>query len=71
MKVWSIKPHKEYSGGTALVAANTRDEANKFYFDADKFNKFMYDDYRCDIQLVKDLYYEGDKTIIEDTIYME
>lgn len=71
MKVWSIKPHKEYTGGIALIAANTRDEANKFYFDADEFNEFMYDDYNCDTQLVKDLYYEGDKTIIVDTIYME
>ncbi|MBO7692958.1 MAG: hypothetical protein J6Y28_01680 [Acholeplasmatales bacterium] len=71
MKVFSIKPHKEYSGGIALIAANTQEEAKNLYISADEFNECLYDEYNCDTQLVEGLYYESNEVFILDTIYVE
>lgn len=71
MKVFGIKPHKEYCGGIALVAANTQEEAKNLYLGSDEFNAVMYNEYNCDTQLIEGLFYEGDKIIIEDTLYFE
>lgn len=71
MKVFIIEPHKEYAHGSALIAANTEEEAKNLYFGENEFNKFFYEDARCSCREFKDLYYEGKDIILSDTLYLE
>ena len=71
MKVFIIEPHKDYSHGSAIIAANTEEEAKNLYFGENEFNKFLYEDARCSCREFKDLFYEGKDSILNDTLYIE
>lgn len=71
MKVFIIEPHREYTAGSALVAANSEEEAKTLFIQEDKFNELFYEDCRCSCKEIEGLTYEGKDIILSDTLYME
>ena len=71
MKVFIIEPHREYSHGSAIIAANTEEEAKNLYFGEHEFNETFYEVARCSCKEIKDLFYEGKDVILSDTLYTE
>ena len=71
MKVFKIVPTKNYCHGCAIVAADTAEQAKKFYLDYDEFNQFLFDDCNCKVEEIKDLEYHGDDIVLIDTIVEE
>lgn len=71
MNVFIIKPSVAYSGGCALVAANSANEAEILYKD-DEARAFDFELYEFKIENSYDLTCNTDKPkIILDTIYIE
>lgn len=70
MYCFKIEPNVGYSGGCAIVAAPTLNEAVKEYCKSE-YNAWTYDEYKCTCNIVKDLEYNTDiPKVIIDKIYI-
>lgn len=71
MYCFKIEPTVVYSGGCAIVAANTTDEAIKEYCKSE-YNNYIYDEYNCTCNIVQGLEYDTDvPKVIINNIYIE
>ena len=71
MKCFEIKANYTYSGGCAIVAAHTPDEAIKEYRNSD-YNNWLYDEYAYTCNIIEGMEYDTDtpKVVINE-IYIE
>ena len=71
MYCFKIEPTVNYSGGCAIVAAHTPDEAIKEYCKSE-YNDWIYDEHDCTCNIVQGLEYDTDtpKVVINE-IYIE
>ena len=71
MQVFKIEPNIGYSGGVALVAAKSIDQAIRLYCN-DDYRDYVYDWNNCTCNLIVGLDYDTDTPkIILDEIYTE
>lgn len=71
MQVYKIEPNVGYSGGSALVAATSAEEAIKTFCTTD-YKEYLYDYYNCTCNIVVGLDYDSkESTIIFNDIYIE
>ena len=69
--VYKIVPTRQYSGGCALVAANSKEEA-KAKFIEDDYYAFLIEDGECEIYQVPELSCDTNEcVVIFNTIYIE
>lgn len=68
MQVFKIEPRAPYNYGAAIVAARDSEEAIKTYC-SDEFGHYMYDDCKCECNIIIGLDYQTDNpTLIFNNI---
>lgn len=72
MQVYIIEPNDSYSGGCALVCADSGEEAKAEYCLND-YRAYIYNEYNCSCNIMYGLTYNHAKAamVLLDTIYIE
>lgn len=63
MQVFKIEPKAPYTYGAAIVAARDLEEAIKTYC-SDEFRNYIYDEYKCECNIVVGLDYQTDNSAL-------